>query len=333
MADLSCTYLGLELKNPVIAGASAFTQNIQTIKRIEEAGAGALVISSLFEEQVQLSNFMLDESLQSGNDAFSEMTSMFPNIEHAGPEEHLMWVKRAKEAVDIPVIASLNAVNAETWVEYAKKLEGTGADALELNFYSMPLDFDKDSAAVEAEQLQILTNIKKAVKVPLSVKLSSFFTSPLNFIKRLDETGVDGFVLFNRLFHPKVNIESCTNDLSFNLSTPSDHRLALRFAGMLFGNISGDVCASCGIHTSNEAIGVLLAGANVFQMVSTLFKNKIEYIEVVIEEIAEWMDDKNYSSIADFRGKMSKKNNEDPWAYTRAKYVKILQQSGKYIIK
>ena len=333
MADLSCTYLGLKLKNPVIAGASAFTQNIQTIKRIEEAGAGALVISSLFEEQVQLSSFMLDEALQAGNDAFSEMTSMFPSIEHAGPEEHLMWVKRAKEAVDIPVIASLNAVNPETWVEYAKKLEETGADALELNFYSMPLDFDKDSAAVEAEQLQILASIKKAVKIPLSVKLSSFFTSPLNFIKRLDETGVDGFVLFNRLFHPKVNIESGTNDLSFDLSTPNDHRLALRFAGMLYDNISGDVCASGGIHTSNEAIGVLLAGANVFQMVSSLFKNKIEYIEVVVEEIAEWMDDKNYSSLADFQGKMSKKNNEDPWAYTRAKYVKVLRQSGQYIMK
>ena len=333
MADLSCTYLGLELKNPVIAGASAFTQNVQTIKRIEEAGAGALVISSLFEEQVQLSNYLLDEALQAANDSFAEMTSMFPNVEHAGPEEHLMWVKRAKEAVDIPVIASLNAVNAETWVEYAKKLEGTGVDALELNFYSMPHDFDKDSAAVEAEQLEILSNIKKTVKIPISVKLSSFFTSPLNFIKKLDDTGVDGFVLFNRLFHPKVNIESVTNDLSFNLSTPNDHRLALRFAGMLYDNISGDICGSCGIHTSNEAIGVLLAGANVVQMVSTLFKNKIEYIEVVLEEIAEWMDDKGYASIADFRGKMSKKNNEDPWAYTRAKYVKILRQSGQYIMK
>ncbi len=333
MADLKCTYLGLELKNPVIAGASALTQNMQTIKRIEEAGAGALVISSLFEEQVQLSSFMLDEALKAGDDAFAEMTSMFPKIEHAGPAEHLMWVKRAKKAVDIPVIASLNAVNAETWVEYAKKLEGTGVDALELNFYSMPLDFDKDSAAVEAEQLRILKDIKKAVKIPISVKLSSFFASPLNFIKRLDEIGVDGFVLFNRLFHPQINIESCTNDLSFDLSNPGDHRLALRFSGMLYDNITGDICASGGIHTSNEAIGVLLAGANVFQMVSTLFKNKIEYIGVVLDEIAEWMDDKDYSSIADFRGKMSKKNNDDPYAYTRAKYVKILRQPGRFMLK
>ena len=333
MVDLTCKYLGLELKNPVIAGASALTQNMQTIKRIEQAGAGALVVSSLFEEQVQLSQFLLDESLQSEDDLYAEMTSMFPKIQHAGAEEHLMWVKRTKEAVDIPVIASLNAVNAGTWVEYAKKLEDTGADALELNFYSMPVDFDTDAAVVEAGQLEVLAQVKKSVKVPVSVKLSSFYSSPLNFIKRLDDAGADGFVLFNRLFHPKVNIESCTNDLSFNLSAPQDHRLALRFAGLLHGNVSGDVCASGGIHSSNEAIGVLLAGADVFQMVSSLFNNKIEYIEVVLEEIAEWMEDKKYTSIADFRGKMSKKHNDDPWAYTRAKYVTVLRQSGQYIMK
>jgi dihydroorotate dehydrogenase (fumarate) len=333
MADLRCKYLGLELKNPVVAGASALTKNIQTIKRIEEAGAAALVITSLFEEQVQLSNYQLDEALQANDDSFAEMTSMFPSVEHAGPQEHLMWVKRAKEAVDIPVIASLNAVNKETWIEYAKKLEDTGVDALELNFYSLPLDFDRDAAAVETDQIEILANIKKSVKIPISVKISSFFTSPLNFIKRLDGVGVDGFVLFNRLFHPKINIEGESNDLSFNLSTPNDHRLPLRFAGMLHGNLGGDVCASNGIHTSVEAIEVLLAGAQVFQMVSTLFKNKIEYIEVVLEEIADWMGTKGYASIEDFRGKMSKDNNPDPWAYTRAKYVKVLRQAGQYMVK
>ncbi len=333
MVDLTCRYMGLELKNPVIAGASALTSNMQSIRRIEEAGAAALVISSLFEEQVQLSKFQLDEELESRDNYYAEMTNMFPKVEHAGPEEHLMWVKRAKEAVDIPVIASLNAVNAETWVEYAKKLQDTGVDALELNFYSLPLDFDTDSSAVEAEQLKILAGVKSSVRIPVSAKLSSFYSSPLNFIKRLDETGVDGFVLFNRLFHPKVQIESLTNDLSFNLSAPQDHRLALRFAGLLYDNVKGDVCASGGIYSSNEAIGVLLAGANVLQMVSTLFKNKIEYIEVVLEELAEWMESKKYSSIPDFRGKMSKKNNQDPWAYTRAKYVQVLRQAGQYIMK
>ncbi len=333
MADLSCKYLGLELKNPVVAGASALTSNIQSLKRIEEAGASALVISSLFEEQVQLSSFQLDEELEANDDAFAEMSSMFPNIEHAGPEDHILWVKKAKETVDIPVVASLNAVNKGTWVEYARKLEGTGVDALELNFYSLPLDFDTDAAAVEADMVDTLSKIKSAVSIPISVKLSAFFTSPLNFIKRLDEIGVDGFVLFNRLFQPKINIESETNDLSFNLSTPNDHRLPLRFAGMLYGNIDGDICASNGIHTSVEAVGVLLAGASVFQTVSTLFKNKIEYIEVILDEITEWMDQKGYGSIDDFRGKLSKDKNPDPWAYTRAKYVKVLRQSGQYMIK
>ncbi len=333
MVDLSCKYLGLELKNPVIAGASALTKNMQTIKRLEEAGAGALVISSLFEEQVQLSRFVLDEELQARDNYYAEMTNMFPNVEYAGPDEHLMWVKKAKDAVDIPVIGSLNAVNKDTWVEYAKKLEDAGVDALELNFYSMPLDFGTDAAAVEKGQLEILSDIRKAVKIPISAKLSSFYTSPLRFIKRLDETGVNGFVLFNRLFHPQINIEKGTNDLSFNLSSPQDHRLALRFAGLLYDNIKGDLCASGGIHSSNEAIGVLLAGADVFQMVSTLFRNKLEYIGVVLDEITEWMENKKYSSLSDFRGKKSKKNNEDPWAYTRAKYVTVLRQAGQYIIK
>ena len=333
MSDLKSKYLGLELKNPIIAGASALTSNIQTIKRIEDAGAGALVISSLFEEQVQLSSYELDEALHSNDEGFAEMTSMFPNIEHAGPEEHLMWVKRAKEAVDIPVIASLNAVEKPTWVEYAKKLQDTGVDALELNFYSMPLDFDQDGQTVESDQLEILQSIKKGVNLPISVKLSAFFTSPLNFIKKLDDVGVDGFVLFNRLFHPKINVERETNDLSFNLSTPNDHRLPLRFAGLLQGQITGNICASNGIHTSVEAIGVLLAGADVFQMVSTLFRNKIEYIGVVLDEITEWMDQKGYGSLADFRGKLSKANNPDPWAYTRAKYVKVLRQAGQYMVK
>ena len=333
MADLTSSYMGLELKNPVIAGASALTSNMQSVKRIEEAGAAALVISSLFEEQVQLSSFQLDEALEANDEAFAEMTSMFPNVEHAGPEDHILWLKRVKETVQIPVIASLNAVNKGTWVEYARKLADTGVDALELNFYSLPLDFDSDGASVESDQMEILANIKKAVSIPISVKLSSFFTSPLNYIKRLDGIGVDGFVLFNRLFQPKINIESETNDLSFNLSTPNDHRLPLRFAGMLFGNIDGDVCASNGIHTSVEAIEILLAGAAVFQMVSTLFKNKIEYIQVVLDEISEWMDQKGYSTINDFCGKLSKKNNPDPWAYTRAKYVKVLRQAGQYMVK
>ena len=333
MADLGAKYLGLELKNPIIAGASALTSNMQTITRIADAGAGALVVASLFEEQVQLSQYQLEEELHQNDNLNAEMTNMFPSVEHAGPEEHLSWVRQAKESVDIPVIASLNAVNRETWVEYAKKLEATGVDALELNFYSMPLDYAVDAGSVEDEHVETLKEIKAAVALPISVKLSSFYTSPLNFIKRLDEVGVDGFVLFNRLFQPKVNIQTEANDLSFNLSVENDHRLALRYAGMLHGEITGSICANNGIHTSGNVVETILAGADVVQLVSTLFRNKIEHIETMVTELSAWMEKKSYASLSDFRGKLSKKNNPDPWAYTRAKYVKVLRSPGQYMVK
>ena len=333
MADLSARYLGLELTNPIIAGASALTENIQTITRIADAGAGALVIASLFEEQVQLNQFQLEEELHQHDNLYAEMTSMFPNIEHAGPEEHLIHVRKAKDAVDIPVIASLNAVNRETWREYAMKLEDTGVDALELNFYSMPLDFAVDSESVEHEQLGTLKEIKAAVSIPISVKLSSFYTSPLNFIKKLDDIGVDGFVLFNRLFQPKINIEGESNDLSFNLSVENDHRLALRYAGILFDEVSGSICANNGIHTSKNIAEVIMAGADAAQVVSTLFRNKIEHIETLVTELSTWMEGKGYSTLADFKGKLSKRNNPDPRAYTRAKYVQVLRSPGQYMVK
>ncbi len=333
MADLRTSYLGIELKNPIVAGASALTSNIQTVKRIAESGAGALVVSSLFEEQVQLSRYELDELLHRDDHLHAEMTSMFPDVQHAGPDDHLAWVKRAKGAVDIPVIASLNAVNRETWIEYAQKLEGTGVDALELNFYSMPIDFDTSAEEVEREQIETLKAIKRSVSLPIAVKLSSFYTSPLNFIGRLDAVGVDGFVLFNRLFHPRINIERETNDLSFNLSNENDHRLALRYAGILHGKIKGAICASNGIHSARSIIEVVMAGADAVQVVSTLFRNKIEYLATLVEETAAWMDKKGYATLDEFRGTLSREKNPDPWAYTRAKYVKVLRTPGQFMVK
>ena len=325
--------MGINLKNPVVAGASALTANLQSIKRIADSGAAAVVISSLFEEQIQLASYQLDEELQQHDEQFSEMTSMFPKLEHAGVEEHMMWVKRAKENLDIPVFASLNAVSRETWVEYASKLAETGVDGLELNFYSLPIEFGVTGSEVEQQLVDVLTEVKNSVQIPVAVKLSAFYTSPLNIIRKLDETGVDGFVLFNRLFHPKINVESESNDLSFNLSSPADHRLALRFAGILHGHLKGDICANTGIHTANEVIATLLAGANVVQVVSTLFRNKIEYLSVILEDLEEWMNAKGYDSPADFRGNLSKDNNTDPWTYTRAKYIKVLRQPGQYMVK
>ena len=333
MADLKTRYLGMELKNPVIAGASVLTSNMKTIKKIEESGAAALVISSLFEEQIQISSARLEADLEQYDDLTAEMITVFPKIEHAGASEHLMWVRRAKESLEIPVIASLNAVNRETWVEYAGQLADCGVDALELNFYSLPKDFDRSAADIEKEQIDTLAEVKSKIRIPIAVKLSSFYTSPLHFIKELDKVGVDGFVLFNRLFQPKINIEKETNDLAFNLSNPSDHRMALRFAGLLYGKIGGSICANNGIHTAEHAVEVMLAGADAVQVVSTLFKNKIGYLGTMAAQIGEWMDSRGYAKVDDFRGNMSSERNPDPWAYNRGQYIKVLQRPGLYMQK
>jgi dihydroorotate dehydrogenase (fumarate) len=333
MADLTTTYMGLALENPIIAGASILTQNMDSIRKIEDAGAGALVIASLFEEQIQLDHLKMSEEIVQYDDWHAEMSSIFPQLEHSGPEEHLMWVRRTKEAVDIPVIASLNAVEKGTWVEWAKRLADTGVDGLELNFFALPKDFDATAADIESAQVDALREVKKSVKIPVSVKLSPYYTSPLNFIKRLDEIGVNGFVLFNRYFQPKSDVVNERNDLSFNLSSENDHRIALRFAGILHGQVKASICANNGIHTATNAIELLLAGADVVQVVSTLFRNSIGYIGTMVSEIDDWMEHKEYKTIADFKGKMSKGKNPDDWAYTRGQYVMTLLKAKEYLRK
>ena len=250
MANLKTTFMGLELKNPFIVGASGYTANVDRIKKLEDAGAAAIVTASLFEEQIQHERFRLEEDLHQFDNLYAEMTDFFPQVQHAGPKEHLGWVRKAKESVGIPVVASLNAVNPEIWVEWAQELAGTGADALELNFYSAPTEFDRAGAELEEEQIEVLKSVKKKVKVPVCVKLSPFYTNPLQFIKKLDEAGVDGFVLFNRFFQPDINVDEEKNRYAHSLSEPNEHRVPLRFTGLLFGRIRGDVCANRGIHTA-----------------------------------------------------------------------------------
>ncbi len=324
MASLKTTYMGIELKNPLIAGASSLTNQMDTIKQIEEAGAGALIFPSLFEEQIQLEKYRLEEELSKFDNLYAEMADVFPEVEHAGPQEHLVWVRKAKESVQIPVIASLNAVNEETWVEYAKLLGQTGINGLELNFYATPSDFDRNGVEIEKEQVEILTEVKKSVSVPVSVKLSINYTNPLHFIKRLDGTGVNGFVLFNRFFQPDINTEKERNIFPWNLSDAKDNRLPLRYAGLLYGNIKGDICSSTGIMNGKDLAKMILAGATCVQCVSTLFKNKITHISTMTQDLEKWMDEKGYRDLESFRGKMSKKNSEDPWVYTRSQYVKML---------
>jgi dihydroorotate dehydrogenase (fumarate) len=322
MANLKTTYMGLELKNPFIAGACGYTANVDRIKQLEEAGAAAVVTASLFEEQIQYERFRLEEDLHQFDNLYAEMTDFFPQVKHAGPKEHLGWVKKTKQSVGIPVIASLNAVNRNIWSEWAVQLEDTGADALECNFYATPSSFDRSSQDVENEQAEILADVKNKIKIPLSVKLSAFYSNPLYFIKRLDEVGVRGFVLFNRLFQPDINVDQQTNSYRHTLSTGTEFEASLRYTGLLHGNIRGDVCANSGIMTGKDAIKLILAGASCVQVVSTLYKNKISSLANLIKEAESWMEDKGYKDLPGFQGKMDAKNNRDPAFYRRAQYVK-----------
>ncbi len=331
MADLSTSYMGIALENPVVAGASTLTSNMDSIRKLEDAGAGALVTNSLFEEQIQLDHLKMSEDLAKYDDWSAEMTSIFPKLEHSGPEAHLAWVQRAKEAVDIPIIASLNAVNRTTWVDWAEKLAQTGVDGLELNFYATPKDWNARSESIEEEQVEAVKEVKQRVKIPVAVKLSPYYTSPLSFIRALDKVGVNGLVLFNRLFQPKIDIETERSDLSFNLSSENEHRLALRFAGILHGEVKASVCASGGIQSASNIIELLLAGADTVQIASVLFMRSVGYLGTMIEEIEGWMERKGYASVSEFRGRLDKSHNPDDWAYNRGQYVMTLLNAKEYL--
>jgi dihydroorotate dehydrogenase (fumarate) len=331
MANLTSKYMGIEVANPLIVGACSHTGQMDQIKRIEDAGAGAFVIKSLFEEQIQLQKFRMEEDMHLYDNWHAEMTSIFPDTEHGGPEEHLMWVRKAKESVGIPVIASLNAVNIDTWVDWALKLEETGVDGLELNFFSLPVDGSHAAREIEDNQIEVIKKVAAKVKIPISIKLSAFYTSPIEVVGRMDKTGAKGFVLFNRMFHPSFDVEKETEDYPFNLSSRTDHRMALRFVGLLAGGLKGSLCASNGIHTGTDAIEVLLAGADVFQCVSTLYLNDMKVVGKILGEIGDWMDRKGYKNLSDFRGKLSAAKMDNAATFRRAQYVKMLLNSEKYL--
>jgi dihydroorotate dehydrogenase (fumarate) len=333
MANLSTKYMGLNLKNPIIVGASNLVKEIDNIKRMEEVGAAAVVYKSLFEEQIELERLQLSEELNQYNERHAEMISLFPDIEHAGATEHLMHLRRTVEAVTIPVIASLNCTFEETWIDYAKAIEQTGVNAIELNFYSVPGDFKKEEKAIVNEQLDIVNHVKKNLKIPVSVKLSPFYTNVLNVIQVMYFEGVDGFVLFNRLFQPDINIEKEAHNFPYHLSHEDDNRLALRYIGLLYGEINGSICANTGIFTGKDVVKMLLAGADCVQVVSTLYKNGFKQVTKMLTEIETWMEQKNYDTIDSFRGKLSKKQMKDPLAYKRAQYIDILMKSEEIFKK
>ncbi len=331
MTNLKTSYLGLELKNPLIVGASSLTANPEKLSKFESAGA--IVFKSLFEEQIQIEEMEMMNSMDEYAERNAEMISLFPNIKHAGPKEHLLKLKKAKENINIPVIASLNAMHNDTWVEYAKQIEQTGVDAIELNFFITPRNFEKTGSDIIQSQIDVLNLVSKKINIPIAVKLSPFYTNPLSVINRMDIERVGGFVLFNKLFQPDIDIDKESLKQSIVLSNSNDVRLAIRFAGLLYGNINADIASSGGILTSDDAIKTILAGASSFQVVSTLYKNGPDFIETILSDISAWMTEKGYSQISDFKGKMARKNVSDPFAYRRSQYVDILMRSDEYLNK
>ncbi len=327
MADLSTIYMGVKLKNPLILGASNLVTKPDVIKQIEESGIGAIVYRSLFEEQIQLENLQMDEDLNEYENRNAEMTNLFPGLEHAGPKEHLYNVEKLVKSVNVPVFASLNAIYEPTWTEYAKELEKTGVAGIELNLYAVPGYFEISGESIEEKQVQIVKAVKQAVSIPVSVKISMFYTNPLNFIKKIDEAGADAYVLFNRFFQPEIDIANEEYSYPWELSNPKDHMIGLRFAGLLYGNLDGSICVGRGIYDGNDVIKMILAGADAIQIVSTIYRNQPSIISDILVDLNKWMDDKGYKSLDDFRGKLSRKNLKDPFAYQRAQYVDILMKS------
>lgn len=328
--DLSTTYLGIKLKNPIIAGASNLTANPEKALLLQESGVAAIVYKSLFEEQLELEAAELEDELHAFDDRNAEMVNLFPKIEHSGPKSHLMALNAFKKVLSIPVIASLNCRTEEKWVEFAILLAQTGVDALELNFYSTISSKGKSPQEIEQEQIETLKKVKQEVKIPVAVKLSPFYTNPLTFIHQLDAAKADGFVLFNRFFQPDINIWEETLQMPYNLSQKGDNRNSLRYMGLLAGEIKASLCANTGIMEGEDVVASLLAGADAVQLVSAIYQKGPQYITKIISSIEDWMQKKGYASLSQFKGKMSKKNLNDPYAYKRAQYVDFLLKSKEY---
>lgn len=335
MANLETKYMGLQLKSPLIVGANNMVKNIENLKRMENAGAGAIVYKSLFEEQVLLENLELSERLTEYDERHAEMIKIHPDVESTSSEieDHLTALRRAKDALSIPLIASINAVYDETWVEYAQKIEETGVDGLELNFYIVPEKFDLEYVDIEVKHINTLKAVRAAVKIPVSVKLSPFYSNPLKFITDLDQAGADAFVLFNRLFQPDIDIEKEEPHYPYNLSNREDSRLPLRFAGLLYGNTNATICSSSGILSGTDIVKVILAGAGCVQVVSALYLNQIEVISIMLNEVGKWMESKGYDSLESFRGKLSRKNSGNKLPYHRAQYMDFMMTTSEILKK
>ena len=324
--NLSTTYMGLKLKSPIVPSAGPLSQEISNIKLMEDAGAGAVVLYSLFEEQLEHESLELYHHTEVPGESFAEATSYFPEPfdYKMGPEEYLNHIRKAKEAVDIPIIASLNGKSLGGWIDYAKQIEQAGADGLELNIYFLATDLDQKSEELEKKYVHIVKRVKSEVKIPIAVKMHPFFSSVSHMAKELSNAGSSGLVLFNRFYQPDINLETLEVEPNVILSTPFAMRLPLRWIAILYGRTNADLAATSGIYTAEDVIKMIMAGAKVTQMLSCLFKYGIGHIADVTSKLKMWMEEKEYESIDQMRGSMSYMNIDDPAKFERANYMKVL---------
>ncbi len=325
--NLATTYLGLPLKNPLMPGASPLTDDLDTVRRLEDAGAAAIVMHSLFEEQIELEERAVLQHVDRHEDSFSEAASFLAEPEDftLSPDQYLAQLQRIKEAVAIPVIASLNGTSPGGWMDYARHMESAGADALELNYYDLPFDPAQTARQVESDALSILRSVRRSVSIPVALKVSPFFSSLPNFARRSAEAGATGMVLFNRFYQPDIDIENLEALPTLHLSNASELRLRLRWLAILHGSVEISLAASGGVHGAHDVIKALMAGADTVQMVSVLLKRGPEFLGTVLEDLVSWLDEHEYNSLDQLRGSMSLRNCPNPAALERANYMKILQ--------
>lgn len=332
--DLTTTYLGFSLPHPFMPGASPLVTDLDMVRRLEDSGASAIVIHSLFEEQIRNEQFREVQDIEAPEETYPEALTYHPHREEymrVGPEQYLERVRKVKEAVGVPVIASLNGVSTGTWVEYAAKCQQAGADGLELNLYFLVTDPEETGASVENRAIEVVRAVKGSVGIPVAVKISEFFSSLPNLVKRIEEAGADGVVIFNRFYQPDIDVEELEAVPNLRLSDSSELLLRLRWLAILSGRFKLSFAVTGGVHTATDAVKAVMAGAHGIQMVSALLKNGPEYLRKVREETAAWMEQHEYGSIEQMRGNMSLLKSPDPSAFERGNYMRILEGGTKYI--
>lgn len=327
MIDLSTDYLGMKLRTPLVPSASPLSQEIGSIRRLEDAGASAVVLYSLFEEQLRQEMLELDHHLSAATESFAESLSFFPHASEfrLGPEGYLEHIRKAKEAVKIPIIASLNGATVSGWAKFAKEIEQAGADALECNVYYIPTDPDLKAADVEQTYIDIVWAVKSAISIPVAIKISPFFTNVANVAKRLDDAGADGLVLFNRFYQPDIDLEELEIRPNVLLSTPQALRLPLTWIGILYGKLKASLAATGGVHDPQDAIKMLMVGANVTMLCSSLLRHGINQLRHMERGIVDWMEQHEYESVKQMQGSMSQSRCPDPSAFERAQYMRAVK--------